>query len=332
MGPGHSEQHRPERSRNAKAQARHRAKRKAYIEQLEQTVTKLQMALGYTPEELETLPPPLNRIRELEQENARLQKDNEDLRRMVTDSGRVLPPDLARRPHHSLFTDPRPITADNQMKRRKTLGSMDGTYTTTASSGDTITHIVSDRPPPLAIPPQPLTHSHSYPYIPAGSSTGTHASAGIAGGSSSIFNLHGAPFQMPNTPSSSANSSPPFSPASLQEPLPLTTNHRSSSAGQLMMTNYKHTQRQHQYDVKLEEERYSTHHSPGPPNHIGHYDSTQHTTTHTHNTAYNPPESTSGQTGHHAQSHAASHAHPSMTDNQWSGSYDTRGIHHGLHR
>jgi hypothetical protein len=38
----------PERSRNAKAQARHRAKRKAYIEQLELTVTKLQTALGTT--------------------------------------------------------------------------------------------------------------------------------------------------------------------------------------------------------------------------------------------------------------------------------------------
>jgi Basic region leucine zipper len=36
----------PERSRNAKAQARHRAKRKAYIEQLESTVTKLQTTLG----------------------------------------------------------------------------------------------------------------------------------------------------------------------------------------------------------------------------------------------------------------------------------------------
>jgi hypothetical protein len=36
----------PERSRNAKAQARHRAKRKAYIEQLESTVTKLQTSLG----------------------------------------------------------------------------------------------------------------------------------------------------------------------------------------------------------------------------------------------------------------------------------------------
>ncbi|KIY53838.1 hypothetical protein FISHEDRAFT_6058, partial [Fistulina hepatica ATCC 64428] len=79
---------RPERSRNAKAQARHRAKRKAYIEQacsiwldLEQTVTKLQIALGLTQEQMQALPPPLLRIRELEQENARLEQELEDTRR-----------------------------------------------------------------------------------------------------------------------------------------------------------------------------------------------------------------------------------------------------------
>lgn len=81
---------RPERSRNAKAQARHRAKRKAYIESLEQTVTKLQTALGCTPDDLAALPPPLVKIRELEQENARLMKENDDLRRMLAD-GRTLP-------------------------------------------------------------------------------------------------------------------------------------------------------------------------------------------------------------------------------------------------
>ncbi|KAJ3722738.1 hypothetical protein DFJ43DRAFT_1158367 [Lentinula guzmanii] len=78
---------RPERSRNAKAQARHRAKRKAYIEQLEQTVTKLQTAMGVTPEQVAALPPPLAKIRELEQENARLAKENDELRRLLTDSG-----------------------------------------------------------------------------------------------------------------------------------------------------------------------------------------------------------------------------------------------------
>ncbi|KAJ7436200.1 hypothetical protein FB451DRAFT_1008937, partial [Mycena latifolia] len=74
--------HTIERSRNAKAQARHRAKRKEYIEQLEQTVTKLQTALGFTPEQVEALPPPLAKIRELEQENDRLLKENDALHRM----------------------------------------------------------------------------------------------------------------------------------------------------------------------------------------------------------------------------------------------------------
>ncbi|EMD31675.1 hypothetical protein CERSUDRAFT_162728, partial [Gelatoporia subvermispora B] len=60
---------RPERSRNAKAQARHRAKRKAYIAQLEQTVAKLQIVLALSPDQVAALPPPLIRIRELEHDN-----------------------------------------------------------------------------------------------------------------------------------------------------------------------------------------------------------------------------------------------------------------------
>ncbi|KAJ7928241.1 hypothetical protein B0H13DRAFT_1516825, partial [Mycena leptocephala] len=87
-------------SRNAKAQARHRAKRKAYIEearlsfflvvsrltrvpQLEETVTKLQTTLGQlTFEQAAVLPPPLAKIRELKAENARLMHENHDLHRM----------------------------------------------------------------------------------------------------------------------------------------------------------------------------------------------------------------------------------------------------------
>jgi len=74
---------RPERSRNAKAQARHRAKRKAYIEQLEQTVTKLQTALALSPEQVAALPPPTLRIRQLEQENSKLLRENDELRRQL---------------------------------------------------------------------------------------------------------------------------------------------------------------------------------------------------------------------------------------------------------
>lgn len=67
----------PPRSRNAKAQARHRAKRKAYIEQLEQTVSRLQAALAVPPEQLGGAHA---RLHELEQENLRLRTEVELLR------------------------------------------------------------------------------------------------------------------------------------------------------------------------------------------------------------------------------------------------------------
>ena len=54
--------------------------------QLETTVTKLQLAMGFSTEQVTVMPPPLLKIRELEQENARLQKENEELRRLLTDS------------------------------------------------------------------------------------------------------------------------------------------------------------------------------------------------------------------------------------------------------
>ncbi|KAF9648305.1 hypothetical protein BDM02DRAFT_2324164 [Thelephora ganbajun] len=83
-----------ERSRNAKAQARHRAKRKAYVEQLEQTVTRLQATMSLTNDETGHL----NRIRELEEENARLRQDNIELRRELEDrSAQFLRPDIGRR-------------------------------------------------------------------------------------------------------------------------------------------------------------------------------------------------------------------------------------------
>jgi hypothetical protein len=118
---------RPEQSRNSKAQARHRAKRKAYIEQvrtlsvdamihfltrppqLEQTVTKLQMALGFTPEQVAALPSPLARIRELEQENTHLLRENDDLHRMLADSGgKSLPLEIHHRNSFMSFNDSHP--------------------------------------------------------------------------------------------------------------------------------------------------------------------------------------------------------------------------------
>ncbi|KIP03292.1 hypothetical protein PHLGIDRAFT_56417, partial [Phlebiopsis gigantea 11061_1 CR5-6] len=73
---------RPERSRNAKAQARHRAKRKAYIEQARRPRPRgLQHALAVSPDQVAPLPPPVGRVRELEEENVHLHREIESLRR-----------------------------------------------------------------------------------------------------------------------------------------------------------------------------------------------------------------------------------------------------------
>ncbi|PPQ81371.1 hypothetical protein CVT25_015892 [Psilocybe cyanescens] len=196
----HSE--RPERSRNAKAQARHRAKRKAYIDQLEQTVTKLQVAVGYTTEQIQSLPPPLLKIRELEQENSRLQKENDELRRLLTDpNSRALSSDSGRRPSIGSYQDSRSGDREYLIKRRKA-GHQDGVY---ISPSDTPPHVSEpSRPPPPLTIPQPLSHHYG---SNIGSSSNHNSST-----QSSLFNLHAPAFQMPNTPSgSSATSSPPFS-------------------------------------------------------------------------------------------------------------------------
>ncbi|EIW53305.1 uncharacterized protein TRAVEDRAFT_133941 [Trametes versicolor FP-101664 SS1] len=108
---------RPERSRNAKAQARHRAKRKAYIEQLEQTVTKLQSVLALTPDQVAAIPPPLVRIRELEQENEMLHREVQELRRQLDMRSAPLRPDMRR---ESFATTEDHRSADREAKRRRT--------------------------------------------------------------------------------------------------------------------------------------------------------------------------------------------------------------------
>lgn len=84
---------------------------------LEQTVTKLQTALGCSPEDVAALPPPLAKIRELEQENARLLKENDELRRLLGDS-RGLPVEMGRRSNGGGFIDVR-NNCDRDFKRRK---------------------------------------------------------------------------------------------------------------------------------------------------------------------------------------------------------------------
>ncbi|RDB17379.1 hypothetical protein Hypma_001855 [Hypsizygus marmoreus] len=243
----HSE--RPERSRNAKAQARHRAKRKAYIEQLEQTVTKLQTALGFSPEDVAALPPPLLKIRELEQDVARLEKENEDLRRMLSDSGtRSLPMDIPRRNSMSIFQDSRTYDRDYNLKRRRVVGNVEGAY---MSPSDTPPQGDSLRPPPLTIP-HPVSHHYSY----MSSSNSSHGGPGH----SPMFNLHAPAFQMPNTPSgSSSASSPPFSPAQMQEPLHSPSDHRPSMP---VMSDYGRNYAPQ--PVKVEDDHYASsnhHHS-----------------------------------------------------------------------
>jgi hypothetical protein len=76
----------PQRSRNARAQARHRAKRKAYIEKLEDNVAKLQAVLGLSSEQLAELPPAsvlTNRYAELEMENRRLHEQVRSLQHAI---------------------------------------------------------------------------------------------------------------------------------------------------------------------------------------------------------------------------------------------------------
>jgi hypothetical protein len=60
------------------------------------------------------LPPPLLKIQELEQENARLLKENHELQRMLADSGRLQPLDMPRRSSNG-----NSFPCDRDYKRRK---------------------------------------------------------------------------------------------------------------------------------------------------------------------------------------------------------------------
>jgi hypothetical protein len=95
-------------------------------------VTKLQTALALSPEQVAALPPPTLRIRQLEQENAKLMRENEELRRQLHMQ--------TRRP--SLMTDPHFDMArrgsfqssmssdypDRELKRRRVSQNVDGVY------------------------------------------------------------------------------------------------------------------------------------------------------------------------------------------------------------
>ena len=82
-------------------------------------MTKLQMAAGFSQDQISVMPPPLLKIRELEQENGRLQKENDELRRLLTDTSHTtkFSSDSVRRQALPTFPDFRGI--DRDYKRRK---------------------------------------------------------------------------------------------------------------------------------------------------------------------------------------------------------------------
>ncbi|KAI0922646.1 hypothetical protein AcW1_002764 [Taiwanofungus camphoratus] len=201
-----SQGERPERSRNAKAQARHRAKRKAYIEQLEQTVTKLQTVLALSPDQVAALPPPLVRIRELEQENEVLHREIEDLRRQLEQRNANLRPDISRRSDIPTPSDDR--RCDREAKRRRTAEANNNIYITSSFSHSHNTH---SPPPPLLIP----SSSNHYPQNTPQTSAYSRST------SSSLLPAYGLAYQMPGTPSGSSSTSSPSFSASTSFPQPV---------------------------------------------------------------------------------------------------------------
>ncbi|KAH9947870.1 hypothetical protein B0H21DRAFT_736745 [Amylocystis lapponica] len=227
---------RPERSRNAKAQARHRAKRKAYIEQLEQTVTKLQTVLALSPDQVAALPPPLVKIRELEQENELLHRELDELRRQLEQRNSQLRPDLGRR------TPGDDRRSDRDAKRRRL------TDATSVYMGSNVSH---SPPPPLLIPsPTNYQQNNSQP-----------PSAYPRQQSSSLLPSYGFNYQMPSTPSgSSSTSSPSFSPSDYAPSSASHPQHRHHlTSTHSMLPPFSHTANQYEL-VKLEDDNYHQNH------------------------------------------------------------------------
>ncbi|KAN0139428.1 hypothetical protein V8E53_002929 [Lactarius tabidus] len=203
---------RPERSRNAKAQARHRAKRKAYIEQLEQTVTKLQTALALSPEQVAALPPPTLRIRQLEQENSKLLRENDELRRQLhmqtrRPSSLMTDPhfDMARRGsfHSSVSAD----YPDRDLKRRRMSQNVDEVYLSPSQTPSPPTQEALARPSNFS--PPPLSHGA---YLPSSSTnTSAYSSPGLNSSNSMLSSgLQNGPvsYQLPAMSTPSSNSTP----------------------------------------------------------------------------------------------------------------------------
>ncbi|KZT26082.1 hypothetical protein NEOLEDRAFT_1177890 [Neolentinus lepideus HHB14362 ss-1] len=193
---------RPERSRNAKAQARHRAKRKAYIEQLEQTVVKLQTIMNLSPEQVAALPPPSVRIRELEQENQRLHHELDRVRRQLEHKTLQLQQFAMDR----RIAFPNVVDRDDSRDYKRRRMSGEGAYLSPTESPRPV-HESASRPS-LHLP-LPVSHPNAAPSPHASSQHSAVPS------SNSIYPLEVHPFQMPDTPSGSTASSPSVSASTL---------------------------------------------------------------------------------------------------------------------
>jgi len=209
------------KSRNAKAQARHRAKRKAYIEQLEQTVSKLQTALALSAEDVANLPSTQVKLRELKEENDSLRAEIRKLQAHPPATGYLVPPIQV---HSPPLSDEYP----RRSKRRK------------MSPGPVEDYSVRNT---YLAPMEPLVDTMS-------SSQGNHASSRLLPPAASAF----APLQRniyhlqhsntmtqqhspvdPPVPQYSREAMSPWTSFSTnptaQPPWPLLTHHRRSSSG-----------------------------------------------------------------------------------------------------
>ncbi|GJE86361.1 bZIP transcription factor [Phanerochaete sordida] len=230
---------RPERSRNAKAQARHRAKRKAYIHQLEQTVVRLQQALQLSPDQhVAPIPPPV-RVRELEEENIALHREIDLLRRQLDERNARLRPDINPRSPDASPLDTRTLY-DRDYKHRQ-FSYDDGMQGQTSPTSQV------SSPTNLSMPGLNYSYSHS----PASPSMGQDRSSPLPAAPT-----YGYPYHMPETPPSSSTSTPStpsFSPtdhyANYTQRAPLPSAHASHQT-------YQQGAVGHYGSVKVEEDPY----------------------------------------------------------------------------
>lgn len=209
-------------------------------------MTKLQTALALSPEQVAALPPPTLRIRQLEQENSKLLRENDELRRQLhmqtrRPSSLMTDPhfDMARRGsfHSSVSAD----YPDRDLKRRRMSQNVDEVYLVIVLSSQCALHVharlhshlfffflltehcdlqsPSQTPSPPTTealarpsnfsPPPPLSHGA---YMPSSSTnTSAYSSPGLNSSNSMLSSgLQNGPvsYQLPAMSTPSSNSTP----------------------------------------------------------------------------------------------------------------------------